>query len=226
MNSIEKKTDSLVARRILIGSHPDNDVVMDAPGVSRYHAALTIPAEPGEPFLLEDTGAREKMILSPGKEPQFPGSTNGTFVNGLQVRHKTVTLQDQVRLAAMRLDLAAVVNRVMVSPKTVVAKTDPNDFVEEFLVLRQLYESFKTARFSLQRKAELANATKIIPGVGFGLYALASLALKTNEKLFMLNEEFRKQYVCPKCKIPLGDLPWESLANQKTCIRCKAIWSR
>ena len=46
-----------------LGRAPDNDVVLDAPGVSRYHATLTYDGD-GRPELAD------------------LGSTNGTFVNG------------------------------------------------------------------------------------------------------------------------------------------------
>ncbi len=212
-------------RRLLIGKSPDNDVVVNAPGMSRYHAALTLSSDSPNAFLLEDTGSRDKLDNGSG-EPSYPGSTNGTWVNGVMIRQKVVTLQDQVKLADMPLDCAVVVRQALTAAAPVRKKTNQNDFTEEFYQLKQVYESYKTTRLKLQRDANLANATKIIPGFGFGLYALASLAMKTNEKMFVLNEEFRIRYVCPNCKMPLGDFPWDTLANQKSCLRCKAIWSR
>ncbi|WP_128548699.1 FHA domain-containing protein [Larkinella soli] len=212
-------------RRLLIGKNPDNDVVVNAPGISRYHAALTVSPESPGAFLLEDTGSREKISSGAG-EPDYPGSTNGTWVNGLRVRQKIVTPADRVTLAGIPLDLGQVVGQALRAAFPTRKKTDANDFTEEFFQLKQVYESYKKTRLKLQRDANLANATKIIPGFGFGLYALASLAMKTNEKMFVLNEEFRIRYVCPNCKMPLGDFPWETLANQKSCLRCKAIWSR
>jgi ABC transport system ATP-binding/permease protein len=51
------------ARRLRIGRAPDNDIVLDYPGVSRYHAQVDY--SDGQPPLLTDLG-----------------STNGTYVNG------------------------------------------------------------------------------------------------------------------------------------------------
>lgn len=212
-------------RRLLIGKSSDNDVVVNAPGISRYHAALTLSPDSPNAFLLEDTGSREKLSNDSG-EPTYPGSTNGTWVNGVMIRQKVVTVQDRILLADMVLDLSLVIRQGLAMAAPARKKTNPNDFTEEFGQLKQVYESYKTTRLKLQRDANLANATKIIPGFGFGLYALASLAMKTNEKMFVLNEEFRIRYVCPHCKMPLGDFPWETLANQKSCLRCKAIWLR
>lgn len=210
-------------RRVLIGKSQDNNVVLNAPGISRFHAALTVSADSPTAFLLEDTGSREKISTESG-ELAYPGSTNGTWANGVMIRQKVVTLQDRIKLADIPLDLPAVVRQALTMAAPVRKKTNPNDFTEEFGQLKHVYESYKTTRLKLQRDANLANATKIIPGFGFGLYALASLAMKTNEKMFVLNEEFRIRYVCPNCKMPLGDFPWETLANQKSCLRCKAIW--
>jgi len=55
------------ASSLRIGRAPDNDVVMDAPSVSRYHAELAY------------NGGRQPMITD-------LGSTNGTFVNGNLLR--------------------------------------------------------------------------------------------------------------------------------------------
>jgi hypothetical protein len=42
------------------------------------------------------------------------------------------------------------------------------------------------------------------------------------DKLNELDENFRIRYVCPgKCKRFLGDMPWETLANQGSCSSCK-----
>lgn len=56
-------TDAPVRR---LGRAPDNDIVLDAPGVSRYHATLTY-SNAAQPILVD------------------LGSINGTFVNGEQV---------------------------------------------------------------------------------------------------------------------------------------------
>ncbi|CAN5578172.1 hypothetical protein BH10ACI1_BH10ACI1_08660 [soil metagenome] len=50
--------------RLRIGRAPDNEIVLDAPSVSRYHAELSY-----------ETGSHQPVIID-------LGSTNGTFING------------------------------------------------------------------------------------------------------------------------------------------------
>ena len=62
-----------------LGRQPDNDVCLDKPQVSGYHATLTVVSE--SLMLLEDKG-----------------STNGTFVNGFQVRRALIDPNDKILL--------------------------------------------------------------------------------------------------------------------------------
>ena len=64
---------------ITIGKAADNAYVADDPQVSRHHARLV--SEPDGGWLLEDLE-----------------STNGTFVNDMQVIRKRITKHDQIRL--------------------------------------------------------------------------------------------------------------------------------
>ncbi len=80
---------------IAIGSHPKNDVVLDDTTVSRRHAAIT-----------RKSGGFELADL---------GSTNGTFVNGSQVR-KPISLKsgDEIKFGSVRMafDPAGVPSRL------------------------------------------------------------------------------------------------------------------
>src|SRR5271157_3180972 len=86
---------SLDKPTIAIGSHPKNDVVLDDTTVSRRHATIT--RKPGG-FELADLG-----------------STNGTFVNGSQVR-KPISLKsgDEIKFGSVRMafDPAGVPSRM------------------------------------------------------------------------------------------------------------------
>ena len=64
---------------ITIGKANDNEYVVNDPSVSRHHARLTYEKE-GH-WILEDLG-----------------STNGTFVNGIQIARKQVTSKDVIKL--------------------------------------------------------------------------------------------------------------------------------
>ena len=77
---------SLNKPTIAIGSHPSNDVVLDDTTVSRRHATIT-----------RKEGSFELTDL---------GSTNGTFVNGRQVR-KPIALKsgDEIKFGSVRMAL-------------------------------------------------------------------------------------------------------------------------
>jgi hypothetical protein len=86
---------SLDKPTVAIGSHPKNDVVIDDTTVSRRHASIT---RKGTGFELADLG-----------------STNGTYVNGKQVR-EAVTLKsgDEIKFGSVRMafDPASVASRL------------------------------------------------------------------------------------------------------------------
>ena len=94
---------------IKIGKASDNDFVVNDPHVSRYHTKLV--REEGECWLLEDLG-----------------STNGTFVNGVQIVKKRITPSDTIKLGN---DYVLNISEVLKSN---------NDYTEEFATLKQVYD--------------------------------------------------------------------------------------
>jgi hypothetical protein len=75
---------SLNKPTVAIGSHPSNDVVLDDTTVSRRHATIT-----------RKEGRHELADL---------GSTNGTYVNGRQVRKPTLlTSGDEIKFGSVRM---------------------------------------------------------------------------------------------------------------------------
>ena len=61
-----------------------------------------------------------------------------------------------------------------------------------------------------------------------GIYFGARQAAKIPAQLQELANQFKIDYVCPKCGTFLGEIPWESLCNKKQCpiSSCKAKWIR
>jgi len=51
-------------------------------------------------------------------------------------------------------------------------------------------------------------------------------AASEQEKTAAIEDEFKINYCCPKCKSFFGYVPWISLANKRTCERCKAILAK
>lgn len=212
---------------ITIGKANDNEYVVDDPSVSRHHAQLTYEEE-GH-WILEDLG-----------------STNGTFVNGIQIARKQVTSKDVIKLGnSYVLNLAEVLKA-------------NNDYSEEFAALKQVYDNYIQAKIKIQSSNQfktrlLQSLPFALPGIigvliGFsgkgspalfaislfiticaptvGIYWGAKQSAKIPKLLQDLTNQFKIDYVCPKCGTFLGEIPWESLRNRKHCpvSSCKAKW--
>ncbi len=214
---------------VTIGKASDNDFVVDDPHVSRHHARL-IGEEDGC-LLLEDLN-----------------STNGTFVNGVQIMKKRVFKNDVIYLGDHYvLSLSEVLKR-------------DNDYSEEFTALKKIYDDYIQEKIKIQSSNQfktrlLQSLPFALPGIvgvvmGFlgkgsptlfgislfiavcaptiGIYLGAKQAAKVPRQLQKIANQFKIDYVCPKCGTFLGEIPWESLKNRKECPRpsCKAKWVR
>lgn len=212
---------------ITIGKANDNEYVVNDPSVSRHHAQLTYEEE-GH-WILEDLG-----------------STNGTFVNGIQIARKQVTSKDVIKLGdSYVLNLAEVLKA-------------NNDYSEEFAALKQVYDNYIQAKIKIQSSNQfktrlLQSLPFALPGIigvliGFsgkgspalfaislfiticaptvGIYWGAKQSAKIPKLLQDLTNQFKIDYVCPKCGTFLGEIPWVSLRNRKHCpvSSCKAKW--
>lgn len=212
---------------ITIGKANDNEYVVNDPSVSRHHAQLTYEKE-GH-WILEDLG-----------------STNGTFVNEIQIARKQVTSKDVIKLGdSYVLNLAEVLKA-------------NNDYSEEFAALKQVYDNYIQAKIKIQSSNQfktrlLQSLPFALPGIigvliGFsgkgspalfaislfiticaptvGIYWGAKQSAKIPKLLQDLTNQFKIDYVCPKCGTFLGEIPWESLRNRKHCpvSSCKAKW--
>ncbi len=214
--------------KIKIGKADDNDLVVDNPHVSRHHASLT--RDEHGCWLLEDLD-----------------STNGTFVDGVQIVRKKVTPTDKIVLGTdYVLDLQDAIR-------------SGNDYSAEFEALREVYDDYVKAKVKIQSSNQfktrlfqsLPFALLGVVGVvvGFlgkgspeflwislfvavcaptvGVYMGAKQASKTPQQLQNLANQFKIDYVCPKCGTFLGEIPWESLKNRKKCpvSSCRAKWT-
>lgn len=210
---------------IRLGKATDNEVVADHPHVSRHHARLTRDQE-GR-LLLEDLG-----------------STNGTFVNDAQVLRKYVVPTDRVRLGDASEWLVSEILKYNndYSAEFELLKRVYDDYVDAKVKI-QSANQFKTRL--------LQSLPFAIPGivgviVGFlgkgsmtwfsvsllitvcapmiGIYLGAKQSARTPAQLQALANQFKIDYVCPKCGTFLGEVPWESLRNRKQCPACKVKW--
>lgn len=210
---------------IKIGKTDDNDFVIANPSVSRNHARLV--SDGASAWILEDLE-----------------STNGTFVNDVQILKKSISGSDCIKFGnsdAYSLDDLLHAN---------------NNYSVEFEKLKTVYKEYSEAKVKIQSSNQLKtrlfqSLPFAIPGiigvtVGFmgkgspemfgislmitilapatGIYMGAKQASKIPVQLQVIADRFKIDYVCPKCGAFLGEIPWESLANKKQCPGCKAKW--
>lgn len=202
-----------VNKQYKIGRNDDNDIKIKRPEVSGHHCTITIVSE--NVIVLEDNG-----------------STNGTFVNGTRIKRALITPQDEVMLAKLKVKFDKIFEKHSTTKSASQATPPPAqtlNFTEEFAQLKPVYEAYREAKLAAMgsgtlKQKGLQAALSFIPFVGSALGILASSTVNPQEKIFALTEEFKINYVCPKCKRFLGDLPWQNLANQKKCVACKALW--
>ncbi|MDR1331839.1 MAG: FHA domain-containing protein [Tannerella sp.] len=214
-------------KAVRIGKAKENEFVVDDPYVSRCHARL-VKNDNGELFI-EDAG-----------------STNGTFVNGDRVLRKRISLADTVMLGerytlnvrdALKYDNDY-------SEEFAALKQVYDSYIREKIRI-QSSNQFKTRLFQSLPFAFVGIAGLIIGLVGkshqplvivslvlavcaptLGIYLGARQSAKIPELLQNIANQFKIDYVCPKCGAFLGEIPWESLANKKQCPvgTCRAVW--
>ncbi|MEG1748127.1 MAG: FHA domain-containing protein [Tannerellaceae bacterium] len=212
---------------IRIGKADDNDFVVGDLHVSRHHARL-VRDEEGF-WLLEDLG-----------------STNGTFVNGSQIIKKHVALTDVIKLGdsySVKAEEILKYNNDY-SEEFASLKHVYDKYVEAKVKI-QSSNQFKTRLFQSLPFALPGVVGVVIGFLGkgspelfglslfiticaptVGIYLGAKQSAKVPQQLQDIANQFKIDYVCPKCGTFLGEIPWESLKNRRQCpiTACKAKW--
>ncbi|GAB3261197.1 hypothetical protein GCM10027347_26080 [Larkinella harenae] len=125
------------------------------------------------------------------------------------------------------------------------------DFTQEFAALQQVFEQYPKLRKDCRNREKMIRTGSVILSSLIGVSAVAtgggtlpilqvmsgaglsvliptlcSTLLSTDEKLEVIDKEYRERYRCPNpaCRDPFGMREWELIAQQKTCRRCQAVW--
>ncbi|GAB3948223.1 hypothetical protein GCM10028805_22080 [Spirosoma harenae] len=126
------------------------------------------------------------------------------------------------------------------------------NFVPEFTALKEVYEQYPKLRRDCRNREKMVRTGSVLVSSLVGIGAVLSTAggaipllhvlsgaglsvliptlcsslLSTEEKIEIIDKEYRERYRCPNpdCRDPFGVREWELLAQQKTCRRCQAIW--
>ncbi|MFN3379189.1 FHA domain-containing protein [Runella zeae] len=205
-------------------------VVLDSRGVSGQHARAMIDPNKNV-VILEDLG-----------------STNGTFVNGFRIKRKSISHNDIIMMADQRLSLQQIFEAARAT------RDDPNDFSVEFGKLQNVWDNYqlllKQARSNNGMDTFLTVCLLVAPALLLGPVAGAVVAggamggtavgsalglaarelfsknktAKTQNVVTEIENDFKIQYVCPKCARSLYGFPYEYYKKQRQCIQCKAVW--
>ena len=221
-----------------IGRQPGSALLIANGRVSSQHARLIRCSD--HVFVLEDTGSK-----------------NGTFVNDVRVSRKIIGPDDRLRFADSDFTLPSLLAllppAMTARPDLNPATRDPLDFRLEFGQLQAVFEQYPKLRKNCRDREKMIRTGSVIlssvvgigavlstGGVGLPLIqvlsgaglsmlvpTLCSTLLSTDEKLEVIDKEYRQRYRCPNpaCRDPFGTREWDALARQKTCRQCKAIWS-
>ena len=189
-----------------IGRNRDNDIVINVAEISSHHATLTLMDD--NSYLLEDLN-----------------STNGSFVNGKKIKKTTVTNNDIIKFAHYQFNLQTLLdneNKIIEAPK--------DETEQSFYKLKEVYESYITTKLELMNTSKRGNIIRgllsFIPVVGSGLSQMSMTVMDRQEKLILLEEEFKVKYCCPKCNYFLGPAPWSNLEKRNRCPSCKESWMK
>lgn len=212
---------------IKIGKAVDNDFVVDDPHVSRHHAHLV--RQDDATWLLEDIG-----------------STNGTYVNGQQIVKKQVALTDRICFGDLCVSLADILHKDNdYSEDFAVLKKVYDGYIETKVKIQSANQFkvrlFQSLPFALPGVIGVAigflgkgstmlfliSLLIVICAPTIGIYLGARQSAKIPQQLQDIANQFKIDYVCPKCGNFLGEIPWESLKNRKHCpvTSCKAKWA-
>ncbi len=132
------------------------------------------------------------------------------------------------------------------------SKQVPLDFSSDFAALESVYRQYPQLKRACRQREKMIRTGSVILSSVVGISAvvasggtalsllqvmssaglsvlvptLCSTFLSTDEKLELIDKEYRDRYRCPNpaCRNPFGTREWDMLAQQKTCRRCQAVW--
>ena len=224
---------------ITIGRDQASNIVLNQATISRNHAKLIVCSPTS--FILEDSGSKHGTFFSDEKG------------NKVQLARKLVDWEDEIWLAEYPFKIKELLPETGQSTaQSHLPKKGPLDFTEEFARLQKVYDDYPQLRKACRNREKMIRLWSVVGtsliGVGtvatagsLGFLAVLSSAglsiliptlsshlLSTDEKLELLEKEFRQRYRCPNplCREPFGNREYELLERQKKCHKCQAVWVR
>ena len=228
-----------------IGRNADNAIVLPNGKISGHHARL-IQCTP-DSFLLEDLGSKNGTFVNGVRLTRKVIDRTTT----LELADSPFTVDQLLNLPKAEPVRDFLIN---IPPPATPSKPVQNslDFTTEFADLQQVFEQYPKLRKDCRNREKMVRTGSIIlssiigvssvlatggtalpllqllsgAGLSMLLPTLCSTLLSTEEKIEIIDKEYRERYRCPNptCRDPFGTREWDFLAKQKTCRRCQAIW--
>lgn len=222
---------------ITIGRDQANTVVLNHATISRNHANLIVCSPTS--FIIEDNGSKHGTFFADEKK------------NKVQFSRKLVDLEDDIWLAEYPFKVKELLPEAgKNAAESRLPKKDPLDFMEEFSLLQKVYDDYPQLRKDCRNREKMIRLWSVVGGsmIGIGTVAtagslgflamlssaglsiliptLSSHLLSTDEKLELLEKEYRQRYRCPNplCREPFGNREYELLERQRKCHKCQAVW--
>ncbi len=203
-------------RSIKIGRNENNTIRINNNRISREHAEIVRVKE--NTYLIKDLG-----------------SAHGVFVNGNKIKQTQIDGNSTVLLGNFELDIRFLLNKL--DSDTYTKKINYDDLQKQieinkqFLRLEQIYEQYKKDKQKLRRgsglkKTGVRAGLALIPFVGNAIGIMAGGSMDSSKEMDDLNEQFKKDYVCPKCFHFLGFEPFENHQKRGYCFYCKSEWNK
>lgn len=231
-----------------IGRSDDNDIVLPNGKISGYHARL-IQCTP-DSFLLEDLASKNGTFVNGIRLTRkvIDRSTTLEFADTRLTVEELLGFQKQEPVKNLN-------QPTYVQPPSIpspLAVLNLLDFTAQFADLQRVFDQYPKLRKDCRNREKMVRTGSIIlssivgvssvlatggaalpllhivsgAGLSMLLPTLCSTLLSTEEKIEVIDKEYRERYRCPNpaCRDPFGAREWELLARQKTCRRCQAIW--
>jgi len=231
-----------------LGRKPDNAIVLSDGKISGYHARL-IQCTP-DTVVLEDLDSKNGTFVNGSRITRKIISATDT----IQFAETTYTVDQLLNLSSDKPanpTTTAEPNQPVIS-RFSDSSIKSLDYTAEFAALQPVFDQYPQLRRDCRNREKMVRTGSVIlssvvgistvlatggtafpllqimSGAGLSMLVptLCSTLLSTEEKLELIDKEFREKYRCPNpdCRDPFGMREWELLARQKTCRRCQAIW--
>lgn len=202
---------------ITMGRGKDNNLVLNIQSVSSRHCQ--IKKLTNNEFIIEDLD-----------------SSNGTFLNQRRIKQAKLKPGDELVLAGRAVDVEMILS--LFEQGDLKTGLIYDDFRKQELIyrdfqnLRTVYEQYQKNKRQVMKTNTLKSTgvragLSFIPVVGVALGILSTgVTGNVQEKLMELEEDFKKNYICPGCFKFLGAEPFENMEKRGFCLICKTKWIR